>query len=112
MCSPRSRWHSNSGNSGIAVRLCISPNFVDWAKRLGLEAVPYGRRDAHAEPKVRGDADAHARGLRRLRESMPDLITTNSRPSAPPPMAAMSSSAPTRISMPRRRSPNTQALAA
>ena len=27
---------------GHAARLCISPNFVDWAKRLGLEAVPMG----------------------------------------------------------------------
>ena len=27
---------------GHAVRLCISPNFVDWATRLGLEAVPMG----------------------------------------------------------------------
>src|SRR5262245_13737425 len=27
---------------GHAVRLCISPNFVDWATRLGLEAMPMG----------------------------------------------------------------------
>jgi len=26
---------------GHAVRLCISPNFVDWAKSLGLEARTY-----------------------------------------------------------------------
>ena len=27
---------------GHAVRLCISPNFVEWARSLGLEAVPMG----------------------------------------------------------------------
>ena len=27
---------------GHAVRLCTSPNFVDWAKGLGFEAVPMG----------------------------------------------------------------------
>lgn len=27
---------------GHTVRLCTSPNFVDWAKRLGVEAVPMG----------------------------------------------------------------------
>ena len=27
---------------GHAVRMCISPNFVDWAKSLGLEALPMG----------------------------------------------------------------------
>jgi vancomycin aglycone glucosyltransferase len=60
---------------GHAVRLCISPNFVGWAQRLGLEAVPMG-----VEMRV----PAHRAGttpmptpeeLRRLRESMPDLIT-------------------------------------
>jgi vancomycin aglycone glucosyltransferase len=60
---------------GHAVRLCISPNFVDWAKRLGLEAVPMGvemrmpRRKSGAMPTLTPEE------LRRLRESMPDLIT-------------------------------------
>jgi len=27
---------------GHAVRMCVSPNFVDWAKSLGFEAVPMG----------------------------------------------------------------------
>jgi vancomycin aglycone glucosyltransferase len=60
---------------GHAVRLCISPNFVDWAKSLGLEAVPMGvemRMPAGrsgAMPKLTPEE------LRRLRESMPDLIT-------------------------------------
>ena len=60
---------------GHAVRLCISPNFVDWARSLGLEAVPMGvemrmpARKSGATPKLTPEE------LRRLRESMPDLIT-------------------------------------
>ena len=60
---------------GHAVRLCISPNFVDWAKSLGLEAVPMGvemrmpAQRSGATPKLTPEE------LRRLRESMPDLIT-------------------------------------
>lgn len=27
---------------GHAVRMCVSPNFVDWAKSLGLDALPMG----------------------------------------------------------------------
>jgi vancomycin aglycone glucosyltransferase len=60
---------------GHAVRLCISPNFVGWATRLGLEAVPMGvemrlpGRKAGAMPTLTPEE------LRRLRESMPDLIT-------------------------------------
>jgi len=60
---------------GHAVRMCISPNFVDWAKSLGLEAVPMGvemrapARGAVKPPTLTADE------LRRLRESMPDLIT-------------------------------------
>src|SRR5215471_16068253 len=60
---------------GHAVRLCISPNFVDWARSLGLEAVPMGVemrmpvRQPGAMPKFTPEE------LRRLRQSMPDLIT-------------------------------------
>jgi vancomycin aglycone glucosyltransferase len=60
---------------GHAVRLCISPNFVDWAKGLGLEAVPMGvemrmpGRKSGAMPALTPEE------LRRLREAMPDLIT-------------------------------------
>ena len=60
---------------GHGVRLCISPNFVDWATSLGLEAVPMGvemRMPAQSSgtmPKLTPDE------VRRLRESMPDLIT-------------------------------------
>ncbi|HZF13181.1 MAG TPA: glycosyltransferase [Thermoanaerobaculia bacterium] len=60
---------------GHAVRLCISPNFVGWAKSLGLEAVPMGvemrmpARGSGTLPKLTPEE------LRRLRDSMPDLIT-------------------------------------
>jgi vancomycin aglycone glucosyltransferase len=60
---------------GHAVRLCISPNFVDWAKGLGLDAVPMGvemrmpGRTSGATPTLTPEE------LRRMRESMPDLIT-------------------------------------
>src|SRR5215472_4092459 len=60
---------------GHAVRLCISPNFVEWAISLGFEAVPMGvemrmpPRNSGAIPNLTPEE------LRRLRESMPDLIT-------------------------------------
>ena len=60
---------------GHAVRLCISPNFVDWANGIGLEAVPMGvemrmpGRNSGAMPTLTPEE------LRRMRESMPDLIT-------------------------------------
>ncbi|MFT3765223.1 MAG: glycosyltransferase [Minicystis sp.] len=59
---------------GHAVRLCTSPNFVDWAKSLGLEAVPMGvemrmpAKGAGTTPRLTPEE------LRRLRDSMPDLI--------------------------------------
>jgi vancomycin aglycone glucosyltransferase len=59
---------------GHAVRLCISPNFVDWAGSLGLEALPVGvemRVPARKSPARR---ELTPEELRRLRESMPDLI--------------------------------------
>jgi vancomycin aglycone glucosyltransferase len=60
---------------GHAVRLCISPNFVEWAISLGFEAAPMGvemrmpARNSGAMPNLTPEE------LRRLRESMPDLIT-------------------------------------
>jgi vancomycin aglycone glucosyltransferase len=35
-------------NRGHEVRLCVSPNFVRWARTLGLEAVPMARSTATA----------------------------------------------------------------
>jgi vancomycin aglycone glucosyltransferase len=60
---------------GHTVRLCISPNFVDWAKSVGLEAVPMGVEMRMPASKAGTIPKLDAEGLRRLRESMPDLIT-------------------------------------
>ncbi len=60
---------------GHAVRLCISPNFVDWAKRLGLEAVPMGIEMRMPAKSSGTPPQLSPEQLRRLRESMPDLIT-------------------------------------
>lgn len=59
---------------GHAVRLCISPNFLDQARSLGLDALPMGvemrapKQDAGTIPKLTPEQ------IRRLRESMPDQI--------------------------------------
>jgi vancomycin aglycone glucosyltransferase len=60
---------------GHAVRLCISPNFVDWAKSLGLEAVPMGVEMRMPSRKPGAMPTLTPEQMRRLRESMPDLIT-------------------------------------
>jgi vancomycin aglycone glucosyltransferase len=60
---------------GHGVRLCISPNFVDWAKTLGLDAVPMGVEMRAPRQKGGGVPTLTPEELRRLRESMPDLIT-------------------------------------
>ena len=60
---------------GHAVRLCISPNFVDWAKSLGLEAVPMGVEMRMPAQRSGTMPKLTPQELRRLRESMPDLIT-------------------------------------
>jgi vancomycin aglycone glucosyltransferase len=60
---------------GHDVRLCISPNFVDWASSLGLEAVPMGVEMRVPGRKSGAMPNLTPEELRRLRESMPDLIT-------------------------------------
>ena len=60
---------------GYAVRLCISPNFVDWATRLGLDAVPMGVEMRAPAQRFGAPPKLTEAELRRLRESMPDLIT-------------------------------------
>lgn len=60
---------------GHDVRMCISPNFVGWAKSLGLDARPMGV-EMRAPARGAGPAPTlSAEELRKLRESMPDLIT-------------------------------------
>ena len=60
---------------GHAVRLCISPNFVGWATSLGLEAVPMGVEMRMPVSKAGAMPKLTPEELRRLSESMPDLIT-------------------------------------
>jgi vancomycin aglycone glucosyltransferase len=60
---------------GHAVRLCISPNFVAWAENLGLEAVPMGVEMRKPPGRSAAMPKLTPEELRRLRESMPDLIT-------------------------------------
>jgi vancomycin aglycone glucosyltransferase len=55
--------------------MCISPNFVDWAKSLGLEAVPMGVEMRMPKQSSPTTSKLTPEELRRLRESMPDLIT-------------------------------------
>jgi vancomycin aglycone glucosyltransferase len=60
---------------GHAVRLCISPNFVAWAKSLGLEATPMGVEMRMPAGKSSAMPKLTPEELRRLAASMPDLIT-------------------------------------
>src|SRR5262245_43514878 len=59
---------------GHAVRLCISPNFVEWAKSLGLEALPMGVEMRMPAQRAGPIPTLTPEELRRLRESMPDLV--------------------------------------
>lgn len=60
---------------GHAVRMCISPNFVDLAGRLGIDAVPLGVEMRMPASKAAATPSLTPEELRKLRESMPDLIT-------------------------------------
>jgi vancomycin aglycone glucosyltransferase len=60
---------------GHAVRLCVSPNFVEWARSLGLDALPMGVEMRMPSRKSGATPALTPEELRRLRESAPDLIT-------------------------------------
>src|SRR5262249_12804122 len=60
---------------GHDVRMCISPNFVDWAKSLGLEALPMGVEMRMPAQGGRATPTLTPEELRKLRESKPDLIS-------------------------------------
>ena len=60
---------------GHEVRMCTSPNFVDWAKSLGLEALPMGVEMRMPAQGASTTPTLSPEELRRLRESMPDLIS-------------------------------------
>jgi vancomycin aglycone glucosyltransferase len=60
---------------GHTVRLCVSPNFVDWAKALGFEAWPMGVEMRMPAQGPRTMPTLTSEELRRLRESLPDLVS-------------------------------------
>jgi vancomycin aglycone glucosyltransferase len=61
---------------GHEVRLCVPPNFVDWVRGFGFDAVPVGVEMRYPMRSCGGSAaPLTAEQLRRLRESIPDLIT-------------------------------------
>jgi vancomycin aglycone glucosyltransferase len=61
---------------GHEVRLCVPPNFVAWVCDFGFEAVPVGVEMRHPGTRSGSGSAAPltAEQLRRIRESMPDLI--------------------------------------
>lgn len=59
---------------GHAVRFCVPPNFVEYARKLGFEAFPVGVEMRHSAGRGAGAALTPEQ-IRRMRESMPDLIT-------------------------------------
>lgn len=58
---------------GHDVRLCVPPNFVAWAERLGMEAVAVGV--AMRPPSSAAAMPKSAEELRALQASMPDLVS-------------------------------------
>ncbi|MFN7985088.1 MAG: glycosyltransferase [Vicinamibacterales bacterium] len=60
---------------GHGVRLCVSPNFVEWARSLELDAVPMGVEMRAPAPRSGSAPALMPEQIRKLRESMPDLIT-------------------------------------
>lgn len=58
---------------GHEARLCVPPNFVEWARRLGFEAVPVGVE--MRAPSGKAATPLTPEELERLRKAMPDLIS-------------------------------------
>jgi vancomycin aglycone glucosyltransferase len=58
-----------------SVRMCISPNFLDWAQNLGLDALPMGVEMRMPSQKSVTPPKLTPEELKRLQASMPDLIT-------------------------------------
>lgn len=69
---------------GHDVRLCVPPNFVQWATELGFEAIPVGIEMRHPVPRTGARSstlppEITAEQLLKLRQQMPDLISDSSR---------------------------------
>jgi len=60
---------------GHSVRMCISPNFLDRARNLGLDALPMGVEMRMPSQKSATPPKLTPEELKRLQASMPDLIT-------------------------------------
>lgn len=62
---------------GHEVRFCVPPNFVAWVGSFGFDAVPVGVEMRYPTARTGGSpaAPLTAEQFRRIRESMPDLIT-------------------------------------
>jgi vancomycin aglycone glucosyltransferase len=60
---------------GHDARLCVSPNFVEWVAGLGFESTPVGVEMRHRKSATITAAALTQQELRRMRETMPDLIT-------------------------------------
>ena len=59
---------------GHSVRMCISPNFLDWARNLGLDALPMGVEMRMPSQKSATSSKLTPEELKLMRASMPDLI--------------------------------------
>ena len=90
---------------GQDVRLCVSPDFVDWVAELGFEATPVGVEMRYRPPGLgsprRRLQNSCARCARRCLTSSPTSLTRWVLPQAD----VASSSAPAGISTPPPRSP-------
>lgn len=60
---------------GHSVRMCISPNFLDWARNLGLDALPMGVEMRMPSKKSVTPSNLTPEQLKLMQASMPDLIT-------------------------------------
>src|SRR3954451_14633041 len=59
---------------GHDVRLCVSPNFVEWVAGWGFESTPVGVEMRQRESAASTGTVPTQEELRRMREAMPDLI--------------------------------------
>jgi hypothetical protein len=111
MCSPHSLWRSSCENAGTQCE-CASRRISSTGRRAwDLRRCLWGSRCAclrKAPVRYRRSLPRNSVGCG---NRCPTSSRTSSRPLVPPPMVVMSSSAPTRTSTQRGRSPSARALA-